>query len=163
MRCPKCSNLEGRVIDSRAAKSGSAIRRRRECLACAHRFTTYEEIERRDLRVLKRDGRPEPFDRQKLLNGMMKACEKRPVTFDALERAAEEIIQELEQTFDHEVPSREIGIRVMDRLHALDEVAYIRYASVYRQFQDIGEFINEIESLGRKLKRSAQQPELFVP
>jgi transcriptional repressor NrdR len=94
---------------------------------------------------------------------MMKACEKRPVTFDALERAAEEIIQELEQTFDHEVPSREIGIRVMDRLHALDEVAYIRYASVYRQFQDIGEFIHEIESLGRKLKRSAQQPELFVP
>jgi len=142
------------VIDSRAAKAGAAIRRRRECLACQHRFTTYEEIERRDLRVIKRDGRHEPFDRQKLLAGM--------VSYDALERAAEEIIQELEQTFDHETPASAIGIRVMERLHALDEVAYIRYASVYRQFQDIGEFINEIESLGRKVKKNALQPDLFV-
>jgi transcriptional repressor NrdR len=134
MRCPKCGNLEDKVIDSRSAKSGAAIRRRRECLACQHRFTTYEEIERRDLRVVKRDGRTEPFDRQKLLSGMIKACEKRPVNY-----------------------------RVMERLHSLDEVAYIRYASVYRQFQDIGEFINEIESLGKKSKRNAQQPELFIP
>jgi transcriptional repressor NrdR len=163
MRCPRCGNLEDKVIDSRAAKAGAAIRRRRECLACLHRFTTYEEIERRDLRVIKRDGRNEPFDRQKLLTGMVKACEKRSVSYDALERAAEEIIQELEQSFDHEVPSSAIGIRVMERLHSLDEVAYIRYASVYRQFQDIGEFIHEIESLGRKTKRNAQQPELFVP
>jgi transcriptional repressor NrdR len=163
MRCPKCGNLEDKVIDSRSAKGGAAIRRRRECLACQHRFTTYEEIERRDLRVVKRDGRTEPFDRQKLLNGMVKACEKRPVTYDALERAAEEVIHELEQGFDHEVPSKEIGIRVMERLHSLDEVAYIRYASVYRQFQDIGEFIDEIESLGKKSKRNTQQPELFLP
>jgi transcriptional repressor NrdR len=163
MRCPKCGNLEDKVIDSRSAKAGAAIRRRRECLACQHRFTTYEEIERRDLRVVKRDGRTEPFDRQKLLGGMIKACEKRPVNYDALERAAEEVIHELEQNFDHEVPSKEIGVRVMERLHSLDEVAYIRYASVYRQFQDIGEFINEIESLGKKSKRNAQQPELFIP
>jgi transcriptional repressor NrdR len=162
MRCPKCGNPEDKVIDSRAAKAGAAIRRRRECLACQYRFTTYEEIERRDLRVIKRDGRHEPFDRQKLLAGMVKACEKRPVSYDALERAAEEIIQELEQTFDHEAPASAIGIRVMERLHALDEVAYIRYASVYRQFQDIGEFINEIESLGRKVKKNALQPDLFV-
>jgi transcriptional repressor NrdR len=163
MRCPKCGNLEDKVIDSRAAKAGAAIRRRRECLACQHRFTTYEEIERRDLRVIKRDGRHEPFDRQKLLSGMIKACEKRPVGYDALERAVEEIIQELEQAYDHEVPTNAIGIRVMERLHSMDEVAYIRYASVYRQFQDIGEFINEIESLGRKIKRNALQPDLFVP
>jgi transcriptional repressor NrdR len=163
MRCPKCGNLEDKVIDSRAAKAGAAIRRRRECLACQHRFTTYEEIERRDLRVIKRDGRHEPFDRQKLLGGMIKACEKRPVGYDALERAVEEIIQELEQAYDHEVPTNAIGIRVMERLHSMDEVAYIRYASVYRQFQDIGEFINEIESLGRKIKRNALQPDLFVP
>jgi transcriptional repressor NrdR len=163
MRCPKCGNLEDKVIDSRSAKAGAAIRRRRECLACQHRFTTYEEIERRDLRVIKRDGRHEPFVRQKLLSGMVKACEKRPVSYDALERAVEEIIQELEQAYDHEVPTNAIGIRVMERLHSLDEVAYIRYASVYRQFQDIGEFINEIESLGRKIKRNALQPDLFVP
>jgi transcriptional repressor NrdR len=163
MRCPKCGNLEDKVIDSRSAKAGAAIRRRRECLACQHRFTTYEEIERRDLRVIKRDGRHEPFDRQKLLSGMVKACEKRPVSYDALERAVEEIIQELEQAYDHEVPTNAIGIRVMERLHSMDEVAYIRYASVYRQFQDIGEFINEIESLGRKIKRNALQPDLFVP
>src|SRR5215813_6120542 len=152
MRCPKCGNLEDKVIDSRSAKTGAAIRRRRECLACLHRFTTYEEIERRDLRVVKRDGRHEPFDRQKLLGGMVKACEKRPVSYDALEQA-----------FDHEVQSSAIGIRVMERLHSMDDVAYIRYASVYRQFQDIGEFINEIESLGRKIKRNALQQDLFVP
>ncbi|MBV9391383.1 MAG: transcriptional repressor NrdR [Verrucomicrobia bacterium] len=162
MRCPKCGKAEDKVIDSRSAKAGSAIRRRRECLTCQHRFTTYEEIERRDLRVIKRDGTHEAFHKQKLLGGMIKACEKRPVSYDALARAAEEIIQELEQSFDHEVPSSAIGVRVMERLHNLDDVAYIRYASVYRHFQDIGEFIHEIESLGRKIKRNSQQPDLFV-
>ncbi|MBV8899113.1 MAG: transcriptional repressor NrdR [Verrucomicrobia bacterium] len=162
MRCPKCGNLEDKVIDSRSAKAGAAIRRRRECLRCQHRFTTYEEVERRDLRVLKRDGRHEPFDRQKLLSGLMKACEKRPVSYEVLEKTVEEIYQELEQAYDHEVPSSVIGIRVMERLHSLDDIGYIRYASVYRQFQDLGEFIHEIESLGKKTKRSAQQPELFT-
>ena len=131
-------------------------------IAASETSTPARDRLRRDLRVIKRDGRHEPFDRQKLLAGMVKACEKRPVSYDALERAAEEIIQELEQTFDHEAPASAIGIRVMERLHALDEVAYIRYASVYRQFQDIGEFINEIESLGRKVKKNALQPDLFV-
>src|SRR5262245_53859450 len=163
MRCPKCGNLEDKVIDSRSAKAGAAIRRRRECLACLHRFTTYEEIERRDLRVVKRDGRHDPFDRQKLLGGMVQACEKRPVSYDALERAVEDTIQAVDQAFDHEVQSSAIGIRVMDRLHSMDDVAYIRYASVYRQFQDIGESINEIESLSRKIKRNALQQDLFVP
>src|SRR5260370_42428880 len=121
MRCPKCGNLEDKVIDSRSAKGGAAIRRRRECLRCQYRFTTYEEIERRDLRVIKRDGRPGPFDRQKLLGGMIKACDKRPVSYDTLERAAEEFIQELEQTFDHDVPAREVACRVLDRLKAPDE------------------------------------------
>jgi transcriptional repressor NrdR len=163
MRCPKCGNFDDKVIDSRSAKGGAAIRRRRECLACEHRFTTYEEIERRDLRVIKRDGRHEPFDRQKLLSGIVKACEKRPVSYDSMERAAEEVIHEIEQSHEHEVTSSAIGVRIMERLHSLDDVAYIRYASVYRQFQDIGEFIHEVESLERKTKRNAQQPDLFVP
>jgi transcriptional repressor NrdR len=113
--------------------------------------------------VIKRDGFTEPFDRQKLLGGMVKACEKRPVNYEALERSVEEIIQELEQEFDHEAPSSAIGIRVMEKLHSMDDVAYIRYASVYRQFQDIGEFINEIESLGRRAKKNTLQQNLFVP
>jgi transcriptional repressor NrdR len=128
---------------------------------CGQRFTTYEEIERADLRVVKRDGRTESFDKHKLLNGMTKACEKRPVSHETLARAAEEVIQELEQDFQREIPSHVIGGKVMDKLHQLDEVAYVRYASVYRSFQDIGEFIDEIQSLGRKHKRSSLQPELF--
>lgn len=161
MHCSKCGSLEDKVIDSRLSKDGRSIRRRRECVACGHRFTTYEEVERAELRVLKRDGRSEPFDRHKLLSGMLKACEKRPVTREMLERAAEEIIQSLEQDFAREIPSNVVGAKVMDALHAVDEVAYVRYASVYRSFQDIGEFIDEIQSLGRKHKRSALQPELF--
>jgi transcriptional repressor NrdR len=161
MYCSRCGSIEDRVIDSRLSKDGRSIRRRRECIDCSQRFTTYEEIERADLRVMKRDGRSEPFDRHKLLTGISKACEKRPVSREALEKAVEEIIQELEQGFQKEIPSHVIGARVMDKLHQLDEVAYVRYASVYRSFQDIGEFINEIQSLGRKHKRSALQPELF--
>lgn len=161
MHCSKCGSLEDKVIDSRLSKDGRSIRRRRECVGCEHRFTTYEEIERIGLRVVKRDGRSEPFDRTKLLGGMSKACEKRPVTHEVLEKAAEEIIQELEQDFQKEISSQAIGGKVMDRLHQLDEVAYVRYASIYRSFQDIGEFIDEIQALGRKHKRSALQPEFF--
>lgn len=161
MYCSKCGSLEDKVIDSRLSKDGRAIRRRRECVSCGHRFTTYEELERVDLRVVKRDGRSEPFDRHKLLGGMMKACEKRPVTRETLDRAAEEIVTELEQDFNKEIPSHVVGAKVMDRLHQLDPVAYVRYASVYRHFQDIGEFIDEIQSLERRPKRSALQPELF--
>jgi transcriptional repressor NrdR len=161
MRCPKCGSLEDKVIDSRVSKDGASIRRRRECIVCEYRFTTYEEIERADIRVIKRDGRGEPFDRHKLLAGMTKACEKRPVSLADLERTAEEIIHDLEANYPREVSSRLVGAKVMERLHALDEVAYVRYASVYRQFQDIGEFISEIQSLAGKPKTGSQQPELF--
>ena len=161
MHCSKCGSFEDKVIDSRLSRDGRSIRRRRECVACASRFTTYEEIERADLRVLKRDGRSESFDRQKLLSGMTKACEKRPVTMESIRTAVEEIIHELEQEGSKEIASSAIGSKVMDRLHQLDEVAYVRYASVYRSFQDIGEFIEEIQSLGRKHKRTSLQPELF--
>ena len=161
MHCSKCGSLEDKVIDSRLSKDGRAIRRRRECVACAHRFTTYEEIERADLRVTKRDGRSEPLSRQKLLGGMLKACEKRPVSVETLEGAADEVVRELESEFQREIPSSVIGAKVMDKLHGLDEVAYVRYASVYRHFQDIGEFLEEIQSLGRRPKKSGLQPELF--
>jgi transcriptional repressor NrdR len=149
------------VIDSRVSKDGASIRRRRECIVCEYRYTTYEEIERADIRVIKRDGRGEPFDRHKLLAGMTKACEKRPVSLEDLEKTAEAIIQDLETHYPREVSTKLVGAKVMEKLHELDEVAYVRYASVYRQFQDIGEFISEIQSLGRKVKPGTQQPELF--
>ena len=161
MYCPKCGGIEDKVVDSRLSKDGKAIRRRRECIGCNHRFTTYEEIERNDLRVAKRDGRSEPLSKQKLYAGMLKACEKRPVSAETLEKAADEIILEIGNEFHREVPSQVIGAKVMQRLHLVDEVAYVRYASVYRVFQDIGEFIEEIQELGRRTKRSALQPELF--
>ncbi|HEX8372257.1 MAG TPA: transcriptional regulator NrdR [Chthoniobacterales bacterium] len=161
MFCSKCGGIEDKVIDSRLSKDGKSIRRRRECVSCTHRFTTYEEVERADLRVVKRDGRSESLSRQKLLNGMVKACEKRPVSVEVLEKAAEQITQQLEVEFRREIPSNVIGAKVMDVLHQLDEVAYVRYASVYRHFQDIGEFIDEIQSLERRPKRSVLQPELF--
>lgn len=161
MFCSKCGSLEDKVIDSRLSKDGRSIRRRRECLKCTNRFTTYEELEHAEICVLKRDGRSEPFSKEKLLSGMVKACEKRPITKETLERAAEDIIQELEADFAREIPSSVVGAKVMERLHELDQVAYVRYASVYRSFQDIGEFIDEIQAIGRRYKRSALQPELF--
>ncbi len=161
MRCPKCQEIEDKVIDSRMSKDGTSIRRRRECTACGHRFTTYEEIERAELHVVKRDGRLERFDRQKLLAGMMKACEKRPISLDQLEEAASRIQQELESEYSREVPHRIIGAKVMDVLHELDDIAYVRYASVYRQFQDIGEFLDEIQSLERRVRPNRNQQELF--
>ena len=149
------------MIDSRLSKDGVNIRRRRECIACNHRFTTYEEIERADLRVVKRDERIEPFDKRKILGGMLKACEKRPIGVETLENAANEIIHDLETNYGREVSSQIVGGKVMDKLHQLDEVAYVRYASVYRHFQDIGEFIDEIQSLAKRQKRSTMQSELF--
>ena len=130
-------------------------------MSCGHRFTTYEEIERAELRVLKRDGSSEPFDKQKLLRGMMKSCEKRPVSAQTLERVVEEIIQELESDFEREIPSNTIGAKAMEHLHALDEIAYVRYASVYRHFRDISDFIDEIQSLEGRPKRSVLQQDLF--
>lgn len=135
------------MIDSRAWKDGAVIRRRRECLKCEHRFTTYEEIEREDIRVLKRDGRYEPFDKRKLASGIEKACEKRPISPDAIQRTVEEIIDELVKAHDKEIPTVAIGEKIMIRLRRLDEVAYVRFASVYRKFRDIKEFVNEVQSL----------------
>ena len=147
MRCPKCQARDDKVIDSRAIKDETVIRRRRECLACEHRFTTYEEIERDDLRVLKRDGRYETFDRKKLIAGIDKACEKRPVSREAIERTVNEMIDELVKTYGDEIPTKAIGDKIMTHLRRLDEVAYVRFASVYRKFRDIKEFVNEVQSL----------------
>lgn len=161
MRCPKCGNQEDKVIDSRSAKDGASIRRRRECTACQQRFTTYEEIERATIRVTKRDGRSEPFNGDKLVSGISKACEKRPISLEAIEKAVDEIRQDLENTYHREVPASVIGAKVMDKLHALDKVAYVRYASVYRHFEAVGEFIDEIQSLERREILSVHQTELF--
>src|SRR5664279_1102209 len=150
MRCPKCSALDDKVIDSRSSRDGALIRRRRECLKCGARFTTYEEMSRENLRVKKRDGQYEEFDRRKLLSGIEKACEKRPVSTEQLEALAERVITELENEFGREVPSKQIGERIMQHLRKLDEVAYVRFASVYRQFRDTEQFIDEIKRLGKQ-------------
>ena len=147
MRCPKCQARDDKVIDSRAIKDETVIRRRRECLACENRFTTYEEIERDDLRVLKRDGRYEAFDRRKLVAGLQKACEKRPVSRETIERVANEMVDELTKKHGDEIPTTAIGEKIMQHLRRLDEVAYVRFASVYRKFRDIKEFVSEVQSL----------------
>lgn len=147
MRCLKCGNVEDKVIDSRMSKDGCSIRRRRECLSCGHRYTTYEELERDEMRVVKRNGAREGFSKEKLLSGLVKACEKRPVGIEILEGAAEEIINELQSSNLREIPTAAIGPLVMKRLETIDPVAYVRYASVYRQFADVGEFIDEIRTL----------------
>jgi transcriptional repressor NrdR len=147
MRCPKCQATDDKVIDSRAIKDETVIRRRRECLACEHRFTTYEEIERDDLRVLKRDGRYEAFDRRKMTAGIDKAMEKRPVSREVIERVVNEMIDELVKKHGDEIPTTAIGEKIMQHLRRLDEVAYVRFASVYRKFRDIKEFVNEVQSL----------------
>ncbi len=153
MKCPYCGYAESKVIDSRPAEEGSTIRRRRECLACRKRFTTYEVIERMPLVVVKRDGSRQSFDRVKVINGLVRACEKRPVTLAQLEAVADEIEAELQGALDREVSTAEIGEMVMLRLKDLDEVAYVRFASVYRQFKDIHTFMEELTKLlGDKAK-----------
>ena len=161
MLCPKCSSQDDKVIDSRLSKDGTSIRRRRECIACESRFTTYEQIERVELLAVKRDGRREPFDRQKLLGSLIKACEKRPISLDIMEESVHVIINDLESGQDREISTKTIGAKVMERLHAVDPVAYVRFASVYRRFEDIGEFIEEIQSLERRAPVSEDQKELF--
>ena len=147
MRCPYCSYSESKVIDSRPAEEGTTIRRRRECLSCGKRFTTYEIIERLPLLVVKRDGSRQSFDRMKLISGMVRACEKRPVSAEEIERVADEIEQELQGSLEREVYSDQIGEMVMERLKTLDQVAYVRFASVYRQFKDINTFLDELNKL----------------
>ncbi len=147
MRCPRCSFAEDKVIDSRTARNGDVIRRRRECVQCGHRFTTYEEVVKPRLRVIKQDGRHEDLNRLKLSNGLKRACEKRPVSLEQLENLTDAIIAELESEYEREVPSSAIGRKVMDKLKDLDEVAYVRFASVYRQFTDVSQFLTAIKSL----------------
>ena len=161
MHCIQCGEFDDKVIDSRMSKDGSSIRRRRECLGCGNRFTTYETLEHSDLRVIKRDGTREPFNRDKLLDGMLKASEKRPVSIEVVEQAVESIIAELHQENLKEISTRMIGPAVMNRLQGIDPVAFVRYASVYRRFQDVGEFIDEIQSLERVPKKDTEQEELF--
>ena len=147
MKCPYCGYAESKVIDSRPAEEGSTIRRRRECLACRKRFTTYEIMERLPLVVVKRDGSRQSFDRVKVINGLVRACEKRPVALSQLEGIADEIENELQGALEREISTAEIGEMVMDRLKDLDEVAYVRFASVYRQFKDINTFMEELTKL----------------
>ena len=147
MKCPFCGYTESKVIDSRPAEEGSTIRRRRECLECRKRFTTYEIIERMPLVVVKRDGSRQGFDKVKLINGMVRACEKRPVPLKKLEQIADEIELELQGNLDREINTVEIGEMVMDRLKNVDEVAYVRFASVYRSFKDINTFMEELTKL----------------
>lgn len=147
MRCPFCGSLEDRVVDSRASKDGRSIRRRRECLNCGKRFTTHEYIEKVPLTVVKNDGRREPFDRQKLLVGIVTACKKRPISMDRIEALVDEIQNELLNLGQSEVETKVIGELVMEKLQVLDEVAYVRFASVYRKFKDKNQFMEELKKL----------------
>jgi transcriptional repressor NrdR len=152
MRCPYCSTLDSRVLDSRPAEEGNSVRRRRECSDCGKRFTTYERVDELPLMVVKKDGRREYFDRQKLLAGLITACQKRPIATGLLEQMAAEIERDLKNSSDREVPSKDIGEQVMVRLRNLDEVAYVRFVSVYREFKDVQGFVREIEQLtGKKI------------
>ena len=147
MKCPYCAHPESKVVDSRPSDEGSSIRRRRECLACHKRFTTYETMESLPMVVIKKDGSRQTFDKTKLLNGMIRACEKRPVAFSTLEEISNEIEQVLQNEMDREILSTRIGELVMERLKKVDEVAYVRFASVYRQFKDISTFMEELNKL----------------
>jgi len=147
MRCPYCNHTDAKVVDSRASKEGDAIRRRRECLQCGKRYTTYERIEEVAQMVVKKDGRREQFDRWKVRAGILKACEKRPVTLDQIEHLIDEVERTLFSTTDREVSTNQIGEAVMSKLKGLDEVAYVRFASVYRQFKDLNEFMDELKTM----------------
>jgi transcriptional repressor NrdR len=147
MKCPYCSEMENKVIDSRMTKEGNAVRRRRECLGCKHRFTTYERLEALPLVLIKKDGRRETFDRTKVLVGMQKACQKRNISINTLEEFVDELERELQETGEKEIPSSVVGERVMTKLHELDDVAYVRFASVYREFKDINDFMSQLKNL----------------
>lgn len=163
MKCPFCSCQDDKVLESRPAKDGDAIRRRRECLGCGRRFTTFEEIEEVRVMVVKRDGRRQPFDRYKILRGMTVACEKRPVSTETLELVADRIERAIHEAGEKEVESERIGEMVADELKMVDKVAYVRFASVYRQFEDVGQFREIVDILGgrrsRRVSRNAQDAE----
>jgi transcriptional repressor NrdR len=148
MRCPKCTSIEDKVMDSRISKEGSTIRRRRECLECGHRYSTTETVLRDGMVVIKRDGRREEFDREKLMHAVRAACHKRPVDLEQISMLVEDVIDSVEAQFDTEIPSRALGQGVMQRLRNIDQVSYVRFASVYKEFRDVTEFVEEISALG---------------
>ena len=155
MRCPKCTSIEDKVIDSRISKEGSTIRRRRECLECGHRYSTTESLVRDGISVIKRDGRREEFSREKLLHAVRAACHKRPVDAEQIAMLIEDVIDVLEAQYESEIPSAAIGDAVMQRMRTMDQVAYVRFASVYKEFRDVGEFVDEISTLGKQKKNPA--------
>jgi len=157
MKCPYCGYKEDKVVDSRATAEESAVRRRRECLKCGKRFTTYEYIEEVSLMVIKKDGRREPFDRKKVLSGIIKACEKRPISMEKMEDIVIQIERAIQKKSDREVLASRIGELVMERLKVLDDVAYVRFASVYRQFKDVGQFMVELKDILNKEKRKTSK------
>jgi len=152
MKCPFCNYNEDKVIDSRSTQEDSSIRRRRECLRCGRRFTTYEYIEKIPLMIVKKDGRREPFSRNKIIDGLVKACQKRPVSIAQMESLADEVNKEIQKKYDREIDAKVIGEVVMDKLSKLDDVAYVRFASVYRQFKDVNEFMRELKGVLNKRK-----------
>ena len=153
MKCPSCQYNETKVVDSRLNGDGTSIRRRRECLKCEKRFTTYEYVEHVPLMVVKRDGRRQPFDREKIISGIVKACEKRPVSIDKIEGITAEIERIVQKKYDREVDAKDLGELIMERLGMLDEVAYVRFASVYRQFRDVNQFMSELKLMLDKEKK----------
>lgn len=155
MRCPKCTSIEDKVIDSRISKEGSTIRRRRECLECGYRYSTTETLVRDGIIVLKRDGRREDFDRAKLVRAIRAACHKRPVDPEQITMLVEDVMDAMEAQFEKEIPSRAIGEGVMQRLRTVDQVAYVRFASVYKEFRDVAEFVDEISALANEPHRAA--------
>jgi transcriptional repressor NrdR len=150
MRCPKCGGQDDKVIDSRSSREGATIRRRRQCIACGFRFTTYEEVERSGLMVLKRDGRREEFSKEKLMSGLKKACQKRSISPKTIEDVVERIVNEVTDKYEREVPAEVIGKLVMEGLRQTDDVAYVRFASVYRRFQEATDFVHEVNKLEGK-------------
>ncbi len=147
MKCPFCGEIDNKVIDSRLSKDGAAIRRRRECLLCSRRFTTYEHIEEVPITIVKKDGRREVFNREKVYSGLKKACEKRDISVNVIEEFIDELERDLKETGEKEIPAHIIGEKVMEKLHDLDDVAYVRFASVYREFKDVNDFVSELKSL----------------
>lgn len=147
MKCPFCGEIDNKVIDSRVSKDGSVIRRRRECLLCSRRFTTYEHIEEIPIMIIKKDGRREVFNRAKVRSGIKKACEKRDISMNLIEEQVDEIERDLRETGEKEIPSSVIGEKIMATLHDLDDIAYVRFASVYREFKDVNDFVSELKSL----------------
>ncbi len=147
MKCPYCGEIDNKVIDSRLGKEGDAIRRRRECIVCGRRFTTYEHIEEMPIMIIKKDGRREVFNSEKVRSGLKRACEKRNISINVLEQFIEDLERDLKETGEKEVPSSIIGEKIMAKLHEIDDVAYVRFASVYREFKDVNDFVSELKNL----------------